>query len=88
MTVLFDNKHLTIIGKRQNTGCDLCETHVDSADRHLCECLAYCRHKLLGNFVLKPGSIKALHTKDILNYICSTGRFPRKVRSVTKCTCK
>ncbi len=81
MTGHFDfNKHLTIIGKRHDPGCDLCGEHMDSADHYLCHCPAFIttRYKCLGNFILKPGLIKTLHPRDILNYIRSTGRFHPK----------
>lgn len=81
MTGHFDfNKHLTNIGKRQDTGCDLCGERIDSADHYLCLCPAFIssRYKCLGNYVLKHGTIKNLHPRDILRYICSTGRFRNK----------
>lgn len=74
------NKHLMNIGKRQDPGCDLCGERVDSSDHYLCLCPAFIssRFKCLGNYVLKCGTIKTLHPKDILRYICSTGRFRTK----------
>ncbi len=81
MTGHFDfNKHLTNLGKRQDPGCDLCGGSIDSADHYLCRCPAFIssRYKCLGNYVLKCGTIKTLHPRDILRYICSTGRFLTK----------
>lgn len=81
MTGHFDfNKHLTNIGKRSDPGCDLCGAHIDSADHYLCQCpaLIQFRFRCLGNYVLRIGTIKALHPKDILSYICSSGRFREK----------
>lgn len=81
MTGHFDfNKHLANIGKRQDSGCDYCGERIDSSDHFLCHCPAFIssRHKCLGNFILKSGTIKTLHPKDILSYICSTGRFHSK----------
>ena len=83
MTGHFDfNKHLTNIGKRSDPGCDVCGAHIDSADHYLCQCPAFIqsRYRCLGNFVLKVGTIKSLHPKDVLvlRYICCSGRFREK----------
>lgn len=32
------NKHLTNIEKLQDSGCDLCEEHIYSADHYVCQC--------------------------------------------------
>lgn len=65
MTGHFDfNKHLTTIA--QDSGCELCGEHIDSADHYFCRCPAFIssRFKCLGNYV------RMRH-----NEICSTGRF-------------
>lgn len=71
------NNHLTTIGKRSDSGCDLCGHHTDTAEHYLCDCPAFItnRRKFLGGFIIKYNLIKYLQPKDILNYIASTGRF-------------
>ena len=71
------NKHMATIGRSSDTSCDLCGEHMDTAEHFLCNCPAFItsRRKHLGGYIIRYNLIRSLQSKDILNYITSTGRF-------------
>lgn len=75
------NKHLTTLGKRTDSSCELCGDQQDTAEHFLCYCPAFIinRRKHLGEYIIGYNLIKTLKPINILNYIVSTGRFNETV---------